>query len=361
MKTLAVFFGGNSNEHEISVITGLLAVNLLRDGEWKVLAVYLPREGGMKLTSARSVEDFRLSDPPGSVPVRLCGNRLVREGRARALAGIDCALNCCHGGAGENGTLSALLCWNGVPCASPDLAPSAIFMNKEYSKIAARGLGIGTARSVAVREGEKESVSRIEELGYPVVVKPSSLGSSIGVKVAADRRELEQALNLAFELDDGALVEEYLPGKRDINCAACRIDGEICVSDCEEVFSDEKILTFSEKYEGQAKKSELPARLSQETAEKIKSLTRLLYGTFRLKGVVRADFILSGGEVYFNELNTVPGSLALYLFGRSLSEGRAFLKKIVCEALKPQKRKKTVVTGILGGSIFSGGKGCKRR
>lgn len=357
-KTVGVFFGGRSNEHEISVITGMYATNLLRGAGYTVLPVYLPRGGGMcACEKAHGVDDFK---SPAFPEVRLDGRDVVTKKRGKKIAALDCALNCCHGGAGEDGTLSALLSWNGIKNASPGQAASSVFMHKEYSKIAARGLDIPVARSFCVREGE-DAEARAEELGYPVIVKPARLGSSIGVKVARNGQELNAALALAFRLDDAALLEEYFPEKRDLNCAACRLGGAVKLSPVEEVFSNGDILSFTEKYEeGSGKRSELPANIPAPLAEKIQEYTKKIYESFDITGVVRADFLLVGETVYFNELNTVPGSLACYLFGEKLTEARAFLVSLVEEALEEQEKEREIVTtGILEKPLFSSGK--KRR
>ncbi|MDE7158168.1 MAG: ATP-grasp domain-containing protein, partial [Clostridiales bacterium] len=257
--------------------------------------------------------------------------------------------------------------WNGIPNASPDTAVSSVFMNKEFSQIAARGLGIPVARSFAVSEREwledgEAVVQKVKQLGFPVIVKPSRLGSSIGIKVAKNDEELAAALTLAFRLDDGVLLEEYFLHKRDINCAAYKKGGEIIVSLCEEVFSDQEILTFSEKYEGTGMRGgQLPADLPEEISEQIQEYTKLLYESFHVRGVVRADFLIADGNVYFNELNTVPGSLACYLFGESLTHTKNFLVSLVEEALSARAVEKEIVcTGILNDSVFGGGKGRKR-
>lgn len=358
-KVVGVFFGGRSNEHEISVITGMYAVNLLRGAGYKVLPVYLPRGGGMTAADkARGVEDFRRPDYP---PVVLDGRDVLTKKKGKKIARLDCALNCCHGGAGEDGTLSAIFDWNNIPSASPGQTASGVFMHKGYSKIAAQGLDIPVARSFCVREGE-DAEARAEELGYPVIVKPARLGSSIGVHVARDGKELSEALALAYRLDSAALIEAYFSEKRDLNCAACRVGGEIKLSPVEEVFSSGDILSFSEKYEeGSGKKSELPANIPEEIVHKIQEYTRTVYGSFDITGVVRADFLLAGEEVYFNELNTVPGSLSCYLFGEKLTDARAFVVSLVEEALaRKETEREIIVTGILEKPLFSSGKGKRR-
>ena len=359
-KNIAVFFGGNSNEREISVITGLLAVNLLRGSEYRVIPVYLRPEGGMVTGEYRSPADFRKGASIKETPVRLGRGCLLREKRARLLSPVDCALNCCHGGLGEDGTLSALLTYYKINSASPEAPMSAIGMDKTLTKLMAKGLGVPTVRGFSVTEKgwekREEILKEAANFGYPLIVKPAKLGSSIGIKVAKDEGELVSALELAFRLDRAALVEEYLKNKRDINCAACRVGGEIALSPLEEVFSSEDILTFSEKYEPHAgRHSQMPADLPEEIAEKICAYTKKIYDALGGRGVVRADFLVAEGAVYFNELNTVPGSLSCYLFGKSLTENKYFLLSLIEEALKdPPREKETISSGILEKPVFSG-------
>lgn len=363
-KTVAVFFGGASNESEISVITGMYAVNLLRGTRWHVLPVYLPPEGGMLLGNYKSVSEF--SETPKGTPVTLADGALVRAGKRKPLARIDVALNCCHGGMGEDGTLAALLRWNKIPSASPAQAESAVFMDKSLTKIAARGLDIPVAPALIFTEQSwradaLQTKAQVAAFGYPVVVKPARLGSSIGLTVAHGEETLSDALELAFTLDDKALIERYYPEKRDINCAACKMGGEVIASPCEEVFSAEELLSYAEKYK-KGKGSQCPADLPASVSVQIEANTRRLYEAFGMRGVVRADFLVVGEQAYFNELNIVPGSLAGYLFGHSLSQIRDFFAGLLDEALREGlSEKQTIRTGILREDVFSGAKGCKRR
>lgn len=363
-KTVAVFFGGASNESEISVITGMYAVNLLRGTRWHVLPVYLPPEGGMLLGNYKSVSEF--SGTPKGTPVTLSDGALVRAGKRKPLARMDVALNCCHGGMGEDGTLAALLRWNKIPSASPAQPESAVFMDKSLTKIAARGLDIPVAPALTVSEQSWRAdalqiKAQVAAFGYPVVVKPARLGSSIGLTVAHGEETLADALELAFTLDDKALIERYYPEKRDINCAACKMGGEVITSPCEEVFSAEELLSYAEKYK-KGKGSRCPADLPASVSAQIKANTRRLYEAFGMRGVVRADFLVVGEQAYFNELNIVPGSLAGYLFGHSLSQIRDFFAGLLDEALhEGSSEKQTIRTGILRENVFSGAKGCKRR
>lgn len=370
MRQIAVFFGCRSSEREISVITGMFCTNLLRGEEYRVLPVYIDGENQMFLTEkAVGVEEFRHFDCKRwkKIVLRDGGIYCASKGK-KLLAKVDCALNCCHGGMGEDGTLSSLLALAKIPLASPNACASALFMNKHFSQLVARGLEIPTVRSFAffeeeyVREKEK-TLDRICDFAFPLVVKPCNLGSSIGISVVQKREELEGALSLAFTLDRHVLIEEYLPDRRDINCAAYSLDGEIYLSECEEVFSNGQILSFSEKYEGTgARLSQQPADVPKEAEMLIKQYTATLYRTFSLRGVVRADFFYTPRGVYFNEMNSVPGSLACYLFGEELTSARKLLKAVIEDCLSHPERKKTPVhTGILDRTIFCGSKGCKTR
>lgn len=359
MKTVAVFFGGRSNEHEISIITGLFAVNLLRGAGYRVLPVYLPREGGMVCSEKiGAVEDFKGNAKfPPVQPIR--GGLSDLKGRKKIA--VDCALNCCHGGGGEGGVLAALLTWYEIPSASPNLAESAVFLDKILSKTMLKGLGIPVAEGFGLREGAcADWRERAKALGYPVVVKPSRLGSSIGVCLARDEEALEKALALGFRLDGAVLVERYLPEKRDLNCAAVRLGGKVTLSEVEEVFSAGELLSFGEKYEGKAARaSELPAAIPQSAREEIRSMLLCVYEHFDMRGVVRGDFLLSEGKVYLNELNTVPGTLAAYLFGERLTDARDFLVSLIEEAHREPQRE-LLSSGILSAPVF-GTKSAKRR
>ena len=356
MSTVAVFFGGASCESEVSVITGMHVCNLLRGGKYRVVPVYLPPEGGMVTGKMRAVGDVLAQ---GLLPVRLSGSTLVKnKGKGRVVARFDVALNCCHGGMGEDGTLSALFAWNGVLTASPRMPESALFMDKSLTKLVAMGLGIDVAPSVTVWEGEDVDVEKVK---FPLVVKPARLGSSIGVQVVRTPEELSAAMDFAMTLDDHVLLEQYFEAKRDVNCAAVRMGDKVLLSPLEEVFSSGDVLSFTEKYE-QGKGSRIPADLPEGVGKSIEDATRRIYEALGMQGVVRADFLVVGERAYFNELNMVPGSLAGYLFSSSLSEMRKFYEAVLDDALaRPVQKRRILRTGILSRGVFSGAKGCKRR
>lgn len=363
MRKVAVVFGGKSCENEISVLTGVFVLNLLSGGKYDVLPVYVHTDGGMYTSpKMREIETFR--DGKFSSFERIFFDDGVayalraKKGKVRRIGKVDAALNCCHGGLGEGGGVSAMMEWNGIPLASPDITPSAVFMDKYLTKVVMKGLGVPTLDYIRVNERDYEKrgaflLKTIEgKLKYPVVIKPAHLGSSIGIAVAHDEGEAKRAIESAFALDGRVIVEKFLADKKDVNCAAYALNGEIFVSEAEGAFG-EGIYSFEEKYvkrtaDGFMGKNGGRYALNGELREKIRAYTKTVYKRMDLKGVVRMDFLVSGKQVYLCEVNTVPGSLAYYLFCERITDARNFFSALIDDALRQGNgEKKLVTTGIL--------------
>ncbi len=359
MRKVGVFFGGKSCEREISVLTGVFVLHLLDREKYQPVPLYIHTDGRLYTSEkAFDLEVFKREDlssfqrvllDDGTAYVVLRANK-----RLKKLAKIDVALNCCHGGLGEGGGVSALAEWNGIPLASPDLTSSSVFMDKCLTKLIARALNVPTVDYIRVNEQDYARrgaflLRNIQmRLKYPVVVKPAHLGSSIGIAVAHDENEARVAIESAFELDDRVLIERYLEDKKDVNCAACRIRGEICVSEAEEAFGS-GVYSFDDKYVKRTVDGKGGGRyaLTGELRDKIRAYTKTLYKRMNLQGVVRMDFLVSDGKAYLCEVNTVPGSLAYYLFCERLSDARAFFGDLIEEGVRSVQEKRVCATGIL--------------
>lgn len=356
-ETVAVFFGGKSFEHEISVLTGVFALNVLKGEEFNLLPVYVSTDG--KLFTSKEMYDVKnfTAQKKNFTEIIFIGNTAcaLRGKKIKPLKKIDCALNCCHGGWGEGGGLAAYTEFCGIPLVSPDKALSSLFMDKTLSKPLVAGMGIPVLPYVTLCErdwlqGKTGEAARIKEaLGLPVIIKPARLGSSVGIAVVREEKALAGAIERAFSFDEVLLLEKYLPDRRDINCAAYGLGGETFVSECEEPLSAEEILSFREKYlTGNKRFVKFPADIPAKTAEEVKNITRKIYKTLRFTGIIRADFLIGGGKVYFNELNAVPGSLAYYLFTPKISGARELFISLLREAKAGNNSKKTPVpAGIL--------------
>lgn len=347
-KKVIVVFGGVSNENEISVITGTMAANVLKKAGVKVVPLYISQQNeyfcGDILLKTESFAQEAYKNCPRAILADGGIWLKNKKGRPKKHIDADCVLNCCHGGYGEGGGLSGICAAAGLPLVGEDIFPSAAFMDKYYTKIVLKGLGVKTVPYCYMRQ----NCGDVCDIPFPVIVKPATLGSSIGINAANNAEELKAALACAFVYDGAAVVEKYLSDRREINCAAAYSDGDIVVSECEEALFTGDILSFGDKYEGGGK-SVCPAHIPERTAQEIKGITRYIYSSLNMRGIVRLDFVLSGGEIYVNEVNTVPGSLAYYLLAPDFGGFGEFLLGYIEGALKEQRapRKKLLQTGIL--------------
>ena len=335
-KKVALVFGGRSLESDISVITAMQTLAALKETEFIVEPVYLT-EGGFYMRGVDDIAAFTPFERDKHLRVILADGVFlsVRRGKLRREFRPDVALICCHGGEGENGVLQGLLEFNGVPYTSAGVTASAVCMDKAASKCVFEQMLLNVLPYVTVRSSDALSdpyavtLACERTLDYPVIVKPASQGSSIGISAAHDREELAEALAVAARFDDKLVVEEKLTDFVEVNCAAYARGGEVIVSETERPLSAGELLTFEDKYVSGGKMSgggrEMPAPVGDELNALVRTLTERIYRTMELKGVVRVDFLVDRvrEKVYINEVNTVPGSMAFYLFepaGKSFSE-----------------------------------------
>ncbi|MDE7453748.1 MAG: ATP-grasp domain-containing protein [Clostridia bacterium] len=349
-RTVAVIFGGVSNENEISIITGTMAANVLKSGGEQVVPLYLSQKG--ELFTGEELFDINNFKGGGCEKTKASVTdggvfELNKRGKIKRYIKVDVALNCCHGGMGEGGGVCGLFALCGIPLASAGMFESAAFMDKYFTKLVLNSLGVQVAPYVYFRNYNDALCA--EELGYPVIVKPAKLGSSIGIAKAGDRDELLAAAEAAFFYDDGVLVEKYFSDRREINCAAYLSGGKVITSECEEAITKGDILSYDDKYAGGGK-SQLPADIPAEISDKIRGITADVYSRLNMRGIVRFDYILCGEEVYLSEINTVPGSLSYYLLSNGFKNFYPVLQAVIVQALDDWQRaadKKVLSTGIL--------------
>ena len=350
-RTIAVVFGGISNENEISVITGTMAANVLKSGGDSVVPLYIAQNGlmytGEGLADINNFKDGGYKNFARAAVV--CGGICVlkKNGKFKKFVSVDVALNCCHGGWGEGGGVCGLFALNNIPLAGAGMFESAAFIDKYFTKIVLGSLGVNVAPYAYLRSAEEKS--KAEELGYPLIVKPAKLGSSIGISRADNEDELAAALEAAFVYDDGVIVEKYIENRREINCAAYYSAGKIITSECEEAVTAHDILSYEDKYAGGGK-SVLPADIPTQTADAVKQITEYVYSRLNMRGIVRFDYILHGDEIILSEVNTVPGSLSYYLLSSGFKIFYPVLQAVIVQAEEDYKncgKKRVLDTGIL--------------
>ncbi len=365
MQKVAIFFGGRSCEREISILTGVFVLNVLNGGKYSIFPVYIHEDGKMYTSPKMTELDFfKKFDAHSCKRIFFDGKGVFAwiGKKAKKLDSVDVALNCCHGGLGEGGGVSALAAWHGIPLASPDLTSSGVFMDKSATKLIMRALNVPIVDFMRVNQTdyEKRGAFLLKNIGarlkYPVVIKPAHLGSSIGIVLAKNDIEVKKGIEDAFLLDDRVIIERYLENKQDVNCAVYSMNGEIFLSEPETAFEG-GIYSFEEKYIkkkgeeiGKFTQNTLPmSALKGELREKIRSYARTVYKRMNMQGVVRMDFLVSEGKAYLCEVNTVPGSLAYYLFCERITDARRFFEDLLQEAIcfSKKKEKQPICTGIL--------------
>lgn len=377
MKYIAVFFGGKSCEHDISVITGTLTANLLNGELFTVIPVYITNEGewytGEELkdvTLYKNLDEKKLKRVT-VLPGQNCLFEVKKE-KLKKISEITCAVNCLHGVNGEDGSLYGLLNLCGIPLVGSGLFASSLSIDKDATKIVLSGLNVDKLPYVRVFKEQFYAKTDIavkfieRKLNYPVIVKPAKLGSSIGVSKANDKTELISVMRVAFQYDDKIIVEPYLENFREINCAGYRLGDNIIVSECEEPITTNDILSFKDKYQsaiglgGVDKK--FPADVPVEISNKIKNLTQKIYRKCDFSGIIRIDYIVTDNKILVNEINSVPGSMAYYLFSDTLKGFSKILYKLIDEAVY-RKRLEQSGTYLFASNVLeiSGVKGAKSK
>lgn len=387
---LAVFFGCASVEHEISVISAVQAMGFMDTEKYNIIPVYVSKKREMFTGDAlKDIEEFKNLSGLLKKCVKVTflttpeGVKMLPEKRGcfklKNAVSIDFAFPIVHGTNCEDGTVEGFIETLGIPYAECNVVSSAVGMDKILFKDICRSKGFPvidgfgfTAREFS--ENRKDVLDRIEsELGYPVIIKPANLGSSIGISKASDRAALEEKITLACSFAPRILAEKAIVNLREINCSVLG-DGNSCkASVCEEPVMSDEILSFSDKYEsnssskGMASLSRIiPAKIPDEKTKEIQDISERLFKYLDCCGVVRIDFIIDEGDegkVYINEINTIPGSLAFYLWKESGIEYGELLDRIISLGRKRDRDRKNLTftydTNILEKGAF-GAKGAKK-
>ena len=311
MSRTAVVFGGPSPEHDISVLTGLQASRILSNAGEDVQAVYWSKTGlWFQVDPGHEASEFEGGPPPKARQLRFVAERGQGWMSRKRSLGIEVALLCCHGAPGEDGTLQGALDLVGVRYSGPDAASSSLGMDKLAfgAVVAAAGLA-SLPRSL---------VGSDLDPGFegPYIVKPRFGGSSIGIEVVEDYHTAQALVRSSVHMVRGGVVEPYLEGSRDLNLAI-RTHPEFETSAIEAPIST-GFYGYEEKYlaggglEGSARA--LPAELSDDVESTIRSSAKVVTELAGVRSMARLDFLERDGEVWVNEINTIPGSLSLYLW-----------------------------------------------
>ena len=346
---VGVIFGGKSVEHEVSIISGIQAINNMDKEKYDIVPIYLTKENNMYVGElVKEVKNFKniknviensqrviMVNNEGRVdlikyPMKKFGNNLYDS--------IDVVLPVVHGTNVEDGALQGFLKTLDIPFAGCDVLSSAVLKDNNIPVLDC--LRINDFEYI---NDNDEVVNRIlNKIALPVIVKPINLGSSVGIKVAKTKDELVEAIEYAFNFAKQILVERVIRNLKEINCSVLGNIKECKASECEEPLGAGVILSYEDKYISNKSKSgaskgmtslgrKLPADIPEDTKKKIQNYAEATFKALNCNGVVRIDFMIDmdTDEVYVNEINTIPGSLAFYLWEASGLKYKEMLSKLI--------------------------------
>lgn len=392
MKTrVAMMFGGKSVEHEVSVISGIQAYMSMDTDKYDVIPVYMTKNNKMYIgDSIGDIESYKNIDELLKKSQRVI--MINEDGRVKLVqypvkklgknveVGIDVAFPVVHGTNVEDGGFQGYLKTMGIPFVGCDVTASAIGMDKYITKLVLKESNVPVldARLYTLSDyADMESMMNdIENVfGYPVIVKPVNLGSSVGISVAKSRVELANSVDDAFRYATKVLVEHAITNLREINCSVLGDENDAIASECEEPLHTKDILSYEDKYVSNAKGSgskgmasvsrRIPAELTPEKREEVRELAVRSFKALGCNGVSRIDFMIDADtdKLYFNEINTIPGSLAFYLWEPVGVPYKELLDRMIQLALKRERTEESLTftfdTNILNQASFGGSKGSK--
>ena len=395
---VGVLFGGKSTEHEISIISAIQAINYLDKSKYDVTPIYITKnnefyvgDGIGDIKNYTKLDELLkksqrviLTANQGKVdliryPLKKFGNNVVGQ--------IEVAFPIVHGTNVEDGTLQGFLSMLNIPYVGCDVTSSAVGMDKYVMKTVLKEHGIPVLdclrfTSVDYDFNIDDIVEKCEsKIGYPVIVKPVNLGSSIGITKAQNKDELLSALDTAFSFADVILIEKAITELREINCAVLGDYTDAQASECEEPLNATNILSFEDKYMSGGKGAkgakvtggkgmaslarQIPAKITDQKRDEIRKMAVDAFKCLGCNGVARIDFMIDGATdmVYLNEINTIPGSLSFYLWEPMGLPYAKLLDNMINLAFKRAREQSELTysfdSNVLEGVNLGGAKGSK--
>lgn len=307
---LTILFGGASFEHEISIVSAITLKTKLQN--FDLSFIFCDQDHSFYSIEASKMKAITFSKGEHKKMPRLSiSNGVFLEKKMfSTIEHKGTILNLIHGADGEDGTIASLLDFFSIGYIGPRVNASVFSYDKRYTKWLCEAKGINSVAYEMLSSHEHKNL----ELSYPVIVKPASLGSSIGVSIVKDESELDYALDVAYEYDTSILVEPFIEGVKEYNIAGYMVKGKIVHSLVEEP-QKEEFLDFEKKYMDFSRSEQVrKADISLELEAKLKATFDKVYTNMFEGALIRCDFFVVNGEVLLNEINPIPGSMANYLF-----------------------------------------------
>lgn len=393
---VGVIFGGNSVEHEVSIITAVQAMSFMDTEKYDIVPIYITKDRtwytGKMLLDMDIYKDF---DSLKKYAKPICLTNINGEFCLQKIKGIfrkvvdkiDIAFPIVHGKGVEDGSLEGYLESIGVPTVGPSILGAALGQDKIVMKQVLDSYKIPNPAYTWFYDFEyltnsEEIIKKIEKLKYPVIVKPARLGSSVGITVAKNINDLSAAIEEAIKYDNKILVEKVITDLKEVNCAVLGNSEYQETSLIALMKTKNDFLTYEDKYLNGSKgkkgikgvknikggnmstsEFDIPAKIDASIEEEIKTLAKQTFKALDLSGVARIDFLIDNktNKVYVNEPNTIPGSLSFYLFKPAGKEYKVLLDEMITMSIKKYKNDSKKISSFESNilSTYNGSKGVK--
>ncbi len=338
---LAVIFGGRSTEHDVSIVSGTSVISKLDKEKYEITPIYIDENG----------EYYKYTKNINEIKTLKIGEKIDNlekiENIIKILQKQDIIFPVLHGKYGEDGSIQGLFEMIKVPYIGCKVLASSIAMDKVYTKMIIEKAGINQTKSEYIRKYKEkyihidkefnEKICSIEEiiniaetnLKYPMFIKPSNSGSSVGVTKVENKNELQKGIETASKYDNKILIEQGINGQ-EVECAVLGNE-DVIASEVGEIKSADVFYNFDAKYKNQESKTIIPAEISKEKREEIRKLAIKAFKAINGKGLSRVDFFVENetGKIYLNEINTMPGFTDISMYPKLFEASRNKLYEII--------------------------------
>ena len=395
MIKVGVIFGGESVEHEVSIITAVQAISFMDKSKYEAVPIYIDKNRNWFVADCLSdIQVYRDLENIGNVAREVTltrkNKRFVLQKKYGIFKGvvnsIDVAFPIVHGKGVEDGSLSGYLETIGIPVVGPNTLGGAVGQDKVVQKQIMKASDVPVVDYTWFYDheylnDENSILKDIKKLGYPVIVKPARLGSSVGISVAHDESQIKDSIEEAIKYDQKIIVEKMVENLLEVDCAVVGNSEHMETSLIGEMLTDNDFLTFEDKYiGGSSKKSspkmgpktggvistggfKIPADIDKKIEKNIYDVAKLAFRCLNLSGVTRFDFLVNKKtkEIYVNEPNTIPGCLAFFFYTPKGKSYTKLLDEMITRAIKDYKDSKKKVTSFESNvlSTYDGSKGAK--
>ena len=386
---VGVIFGGPSVEHEVSIISAVQAMNNIDKEKYEIVPIYIGKDRrwytSNMLTDIDAYKDQDLIKRYAKEVVlyNKDGHFVLQSVKGlfkRVVNEIDIAFPIVHGSNVEDGTLVGYLETIGIPTVGCEVLGAALGQDKVVMKQVFESMGIPIVNYTWFYDidylSHKDQIFKdIKKMGYPVIVKPASLGSSIGITKVKNELDLDKAVKDAMQYDQKLIIEKAIDNLTEVNCSVYGTYEYQETSAIEQIINADEVLTYDDKYIGSAKGSKskgmvnasriIPAKITKDQRVEIEELSKLVFKSLNLAGVCRIDFMINkdNGEIYVNEPNTIPGSLSFYLWEPVGKTYKELLDDLISLGIKQYKLKNKKIVSFESNilSNYNGTKGLKSK